>query len=145
MNIILRYKARLVAQGFFPNYLEYIPNDTYSQVAKSVSISIFLPYQFHLEIIHIMDVDTVFLNADMDENIWVKIPEGTNLAAHDDGIHKLWKSLYGLKQAFSNWNNDINQHLIDNDITNKKLIRETMSRTLRLVRVMAQLSSNISW
>ena len=42
MNIILRYKARLVAQGFFPNYLKYIPNDTYSQVAKSVSISIFL-------------------------------------------------------------------------------------------------------
>ena len=52
-----------------------------------------------------MDVDMVFLNADIDENIWVEIPEGTNLAAHDDGIHKLRKSLYGLKQAFSNWNN----------------------------------------
>ena len=65
-----------------------------------------------------MNVDTVFLNADIDENIWVKIPEGTNLAAHDDGIHKLRKSLYGLKQAFRNWSNDINQYLIDNDITN---------------------------
>ena len=54
----------------------------------------------------------------MDDNIWVEIPEGTNLAANDDGIHKLHKSLYGLKQAFTNWNNDINQYLIDNDITN---------------------------
>ena len=92
-----------------------------------------------------MDIDTVFLNADIDDNIWVKIPEGTNLAANDDGIYKLRKSLYGLKQGFRNWNNDINQYLIDNDITNYKLIRETMSRILRLVIVMAQLPSNISW
>ena len=49
-----------------------------------------------------MDIDTGFLNADIDENIWVKIPEGTNLAAYDDGIHKLHKSLYGLKQAITN-------------------------------------------
>jgi len=63
-----------------------------------------------------MDIDTVFRNADIDDNIWVEIPEGTNLAANDDGIHKLHKSLYGQKQAITNWNNDINQYLID--ITN---------------------------
>ena len=63
-----------------------------------------------------MDIDTVFLNADIDDNIWVEIPEGTNLAANDDGIHKLFKTLYELKQAFTNWNNDFNQYLID--ITN---------------------------
>ena len=63
-----------------------------------------------------MNIDTVFLNADIDDNIWVEIPKGTNLAANDDGIHKLHKSLYGLKQAFTNWNNDFNQYLID--ITN---------------------------
>ena len=51
-----------------------------------------------------MDADTAFLNADIDENIWVKIPEGTKLAANNDGICKLRKSLNGLKQAFRNWN-----------------------------------------
>ena len=65
-----------------------------------------------------MDVDTAFLNADIDEDIWVKIPEGTKLATNNDGIYKLRKSLYGLKQASRNWNNDINQYHIDNDITN---------------------------
>ena len=70
-----------------------------------------------MEIIHTMDIDMVFWNADIDDNMWVEIPEGTNLAAHDDGIHKLRKFLSGLKQAFSNWNNDIYQYLIDNDIT----------------------------
>jgi hypothetical protein len=64
-----------------------------------------------------MDVDTAFLNADIDEDIWVKIPEGTKLATNDDGIYKLRKSLYGLKQASRNWNNDINQYLIDNGFT----------------------------
>ena len=39
-----------------------------------------------------MDVDTAFLNADIDEDIWVKIPEGTKLATHDDGIYMLKKS-----------------------------------------------------
>ena len=34
-----------------------------------------------------------------DENIWVKIPDGTKLATNDDDIYKLMKSLYGLKQA----------------------------------------------
>ena len=64
-----------------------------------------------------MDVDTAFLNADIDEDIWVKIPEGTKLATNDDGIYKLRKSLYGFKQASRNWNNDINQYLIDNGFT----------------------------
>ena len=53
-----------------------------------------------------------------DENIGVKIPDGTKLATNDDDIYKLMKSLYGLKQASKIWNNDINQYLIDNDITN---------------------------
>ena len=46
-----------------------------------------------------MDVDTAFLNVDIDEDIRVEISEGTKLAANDDGIYKLRKSLYGLKQA----------------------------------------------
>ena len=53
-----------------------------------------------------------------DENIWVEIPDGTKLATNDDDIYKLMKSLYGLKQASKFWNNDINQYLIDNNVTN---------------------------
>ena len=117
MNIILRYKARLVAQGFSQVFgVDY--TDTYSPVTKFVSIRIFLAISVQLGlIIHTMDVDTAFLNADIDEDIWVKIPEGTKLAANDDGIYKLRKSLYGLKQASRNWNNDINQYLVDNGFT----------------------------
>ena len=68
-----------------------------------------------------------------DVDIWVKIPDGSKLATNDDEIYKLRKSLYRLKHASRNWNNDINQYLIDNDIMNQKLIRETMSKILRLI------------
>jgi hypothetical protein len=64
-------------------------------------------------IVHTMDVDTAFLNAPLEEHIWVKIPDGTNLADGDNGIYKLIKSLYGLKQASRCWNNLINDYLIE--------------------------------
>ena len=68
-------------------------------------------------IVHASDVDTAFINADIDEDIWVEIPEGTKLATNDDGTYKLKKSLYGLKQASRNWNNDITDYLISNEFT----------------------------
>ena len=86
MNIILRYKERLVAQGFFQVFgVDY--TDTYSPVAKFVSIRIFLAISVQHElIIHAMDVDTAFLNADIDEDIWVEISEGTKLAMMMESI-----------------------------------------------------------
>ena len=51
--------------------------------------------------------------ASMDEHIWVKVPNGTNLSPGDNGVYKLLKSLYGLKQAPRCWNNMLNQYLID--------------------------------
>ena len=98
-GVIVRYKARLVVQGFFQIFgVDY--TDTYSPVAKFVSIRIILAICVQLGLlIHTMDVDTAFLNADLDEHIWVNIPEVTRLAVEDDGIYKLVKSLYELKQA----------------------------------------------
>ena len=65
-------------------------------------------------IINTIDVDTAFLNATLEEDIWVQIPTVTKLPEGDDGIYKLLKSLYELKQASRCWNHLINGYLLEN-------------------------------
>ena len=48
------------------------------------------------------------------QDIWVQIPLGTKLPEGDDGIYKLLKSLYGLKQASRCWNHLINGYILEN-------------------------------
>jgi Reverse transcriptase (RNA-dependent DNA polymerase) len=68
-----------------------------------------------------MDVDTAFLNAPIEEDIWVQLPKGSRPAGEeDDGVYKLKKSLYGLKQAPREWNNFINEFLVSIGFTNTK-------------------------
>ena len=84
-----------------------------STVAKLTSIRTLLAISAQLghQVRH-MDVDTAFLNASISENIWVKVPDGTELPPGDDGIYKLKKSLYELKQAPREWNHCINEFLV---------------------------------
>ena len=63
--------------------------------------------------VHAMDVDTAFLNAPINEDIWVQVPNGTELPVGDNGMYKLKKSPYGLKQAPREWNQMINGVLLD--------------------------------
>ena len=52
-----------------------------------------------------MDVKTVFLNGDLDEEIYIYIyiyiqqPEGFVVSGQEHEVYRLIKSLYGLKQA----------------------------------------------
>ena len=107
-GVIQRFKARLVVQGFFQVF-----GFDYTETYKFTSIRLLLAIAVQLGLyIHQMDVDTAFLNAPIDEHIWVMVPDGTSLPPDDNGIYKLLKSLYGLKQAPRCWNNMINQYLI---------------------------------
>jgi uncharacterized membrane protein len=78
-EIIVRYKARLVVQGFFFIFgVDY--TDTNRPVAKLASIRIILALCAPLGLlINTIDVVAAFLNADLDEHMWVKIPKGTRL------------------------------------------------------------------
>ena len=66
-----------------------------------------------------MDVDTAFLNAPIEEDIWVQLPKGSRPEGEeDDGVYKLKKSLYGLKQAPREWNKCINEFLVSIGVAN---------------------------
>ena len=57
-----------------------------------------------------MDVDTAFLNAPLEEDIYIKPPAGFNLPAGSN-CFKLLKALYGLKQSPRAWNIHLNGQL----------------------------------
>lgn len=97
----MRYKARLVARGFSQEYLtDY--NETFAPVARIASFRFIISFanQFNL-LVHHMDVKTAFLNGELKEEIYMKIPDG--VIGKDNYVCKLNKSLYGLKQAARCW------------------------------------------
>ena len=100
---IERYKARLVAKGFTQKEgIDY--TETFSSVSKKDSLRIILALVAHLDLeLQQMDVKTSFLNGDLEEEVYMKQPEGFSSREGEHLVCKLKKSIYGLKQASHQW------------------------------------------
>ena len=99
----VRYKARLVAKGYAQREgIDY--NEVFSPVVKHSSIRILLALvaQYELDLDQ-LDVKTVFLHGDLDEEIYMSQPTGFKTAGKENMVYKLKKSMYGLKQSPRQW------------------------------------------
>ena len=56
-------------------------------------------------VIEQLDADTAFLNSDLKEEVYMEVPNG--IANAEKMMCKLYKTIYGLNQAASAWNNTI--------------------------------------
>jgi hypothetical protein len=94
------HKARLVAKGF-----TQIPGIHYDEVSSPVGryataraiIAYAASRNYEIDQV---DVVCAFLNGDLEEDIFLRLPEGAN---SNSKIVKLKKSIYGLKQSSRNW------------------------------------------
>ncbi|KAE8724080.1 cytochrome P450 71A9-like [Hibiscus syriacus] len=98
-----RYKARLVVKGFQQKEgIDY--NEIFSPVVKLSTIRLVLKIvaaeNLHLEQ---LNVKTAFLHGDLEEEIYMRQPEGFIEADKKNLVCRLKKSLYGLKQAPRQW------------------------------------------
>lgn len=112
MGKIIKYKARLVAQGYNQKKdVDYF--ETYAPVASISIIRLLLAMSVSQSWkIHHLDVKCAYLYGDLDEDIYMKLPTGYHES--DRKIVKLKKPIYGLKQSGRNWNNTIDLFLNKN-------------------------------
>jgi hypothetical protein len=116
-NDVVRYKVRLVAQGFTQRpSIDF--NETYSPVMNEITFRylISLAIQNHISL-QLMDVMTAYLYGLLDSNIYMKVPNGIpvpNTHANRNMYYvKLIKSLYGLKQLGRMWYNRLKEFLLN--------------------------------
>lgn len=109
-----KYKARLVIQGFRQKEgIDFF--DTYAPVARISTIRLLIALAaIHNLVIHQMDVKTAFLNGELDEEIYMRQPEGFVMPGNESKVCKLKKSLYGLKQAPKQWHQKFDDVVLSN-------------------------------
>ncbi len=104
-----RYKARLVARGFSQRYgVDYL--ETFAPVVRMESLRILLAVGAAEDLeIHQMDAITAYLAGELEEEIYMAIPQG--LPGTSGKVCRLKKGLYGLKQSARVWNRRISAEL----------------------------------
>ena len=93
-----KYKARLVAKGYCQQYgIDY--NETFAPVVKVQTLRIIfvIAAQKNL-VVHQVDINTGFLNGDLDGQVFIELPPGIDTFKKDEDCNLL-KALYRLKQA----------------------------------------------
>ncbi|GJS89286.1 putative ribonuclease H-like domain-containing protein [Tanacetum coccineum] len=98
-GIIVRNKARLVAQGYTQE--EGIDYDVvFAPVARIEAIRLFSPYASLMNfVVYQMDVKSAFLYGKIKEEVYVCQPPGFEDPEFPDKVYKVEKALYGLHQA----------------------------------------------
>lgn len=98
-----KYKARLVVKGYAQSYgVDY--TEVFAPVARLYTIRTILALaaQSNWEVFQ-LDVKSAFLHGELEEDVYVKQPEGYIKKGEEEKVYKLKKALYGLKQAPRAW------------------------------------------
>ena len=115
-NKVVRYKARLVAQGFSQRPgIDY--DETYSPVMDMITFRFLISLVLFEKLeMRLMDIVTAYLYGSLNSNIYMKIPEGFKMpdACTPRNLFsiKLQRSLYGLKQSSRMWYQRLSEYVI---------------------------------
>jgi transposase InsO family protein len=99
---LTEHKARVTPKGFRQKEgVDFFEVFARTGMYKSMRVGLSLTAKWDHELEQ-LDVPTAFLNADLEEEVYMELPEGYR-QGREHLVCKLKKSLYGLKQAPRNW------------------------------------------
>ncbi|GJW56881.1 putative ribonuclease H-like domain-containing protein [Tanacetum coccineum] len=113
-GIIVRNKARLVAQGYTQEEgINY--DEVFAPVARIEAIRLFLAYALFMGfIVYQMDVKSAFLYGTIEEEVYACQPPGFEDPLFPNKVYKVEKDLYGLHQAPRAWYETLSTYLLEN-------------------------------
>ncbi|GJR33007.1 putative ribonuclease H-like domain-containing protein [Tanacetum coccineum] len=113
-GIVVRNKARLVAQGYTQEEgIDY--DEVFAPVARIEAIRLFLAYASFMNfIVYQMDVKSAFLYGTIEEEVYVCQPPGFEDPEFPNKVYKVEKALYGLHQAPRAWYETLSTYLLEN-------------------------------
>lgn len=121
----LLYKARLVVLGCKQRQgVDY--SETFAPVVRFSTLRIVLALSASFDLnVHHMDVSNAFLNADLTDEVYLKLPEGYRLSDQHKNLKtpvwRLRKALYGLKQSPRLWHQEVDLYLVSYGFVPSKL------------------------
>ncbi|GJU68802.1 putative ribonuclease H-like domain-containing protein [Tanacetum coccineum] len=129
-GIVIRNKARLVAQGYTQEEgIDY--DEVFALVARIEAIRLFLAYASFMNfVVYQMDVKSAFLYGKIEEEVYVCQPPGFEDLEFPDRVYKVEKALYGLHQAPRAWYETLSTYLLENGFQ-----RGTIDKTLFIKKV----------
>ncbi|GJW44972.1 putative ribonuclease H-like domain-containing protein [Tanacetum coccineum] len=129
-GIVIRNKARLVAQGYTQEEgIDY--DEVFTPVARIEAIRLFLAYaSFKDFVVSQMDVKSAFLYGKIEEEVYVRQPLRFEDPEFPDKVYKVEKALYVLHQAPRAWYETLSTYLLDNGFQ-----RRQIDKTLFIKRV----------
>ncbi|GJR65673.1 putative reverse transcriptase domain-containing protein [Tanacetum coccineum] len=138
-GIVIRNKARLVAQGYTQEEgIDY--DELFASIARIEVIRLFLAYaSFKDFVVYQMDVKSAFLYGKIEEEVYDCQPPGFEDPEFPDKVYKVEKALYGLHQAPRAWYETLSTYLLDNGFKrgqiDKTLIIKRVKGDILLVQV----------
>ncbi|GJR23315.1 putative ribonuclease H-like domain-containing protein [Tanacetum coccineum] len=113
-GIVVRNKARLVAQGYKQEEgIDY--DEVFAPVARVEAIRLFLAFASFMNFpVYQMDVKSAFLYGTIEEEVYVCQPPGFVDPEFPEKVYKVEKALYGLHQAPRAWYETLSTYLLDN-------------------------------
>ncbi|KAI3435142.1 RRM domain-containing protein [Psidium guajava] len=108
---VVKHKARLVAKGFVQRPgIDF--DEVFTPVAKLDTVRLILAIAANrCWEVHHLDVKSAFLHGELEEEVYVKQPEGFVVEGKEHCVYKLSKALYGLRQAPRAWNTRLDKSL----------------------------------